>query len=397
MTASANRAYLPEVDQIRALAALLVLFYHGLQVIGAQLAYGRAFDPVTDWLYPSNPLITIIEEGHSGVALFIVLSGFILARGAIGNEVRYGPFLIARAWRIYPMMLLCLVVAVSAREGASLAEVAGIILPILPVGGLSTHLTAMLWAVTVELQCYLLFPFLIRFSNARGVTFLLQVVAVAFLMRILVMLGDGADIHRLGYWTVVGRIDQFALGIVAARLYPAGALSRWRGLIWLGLSLAVASASLGFYNRHHLFRPLWFDIVWPTFEGALWAVFLVAYLAVARTILPKIVQSGLTRFGVVSYSFYLLHFAVIYAAIHVGAFVRLTGSPYPDAIVTTLIVVLPVTLALSVLTYNTVEAPFLALRPQYIRRPLSLTANQDAGPPFATATRAGLNSRPPIV
>ena len=100
MTVSVNRRYIPEIDQLRAFAALLVLFYHGLQLIGTQLAQGIAFDPSRHWLYPANPVLTIIEEGHSGVSLFIVLSGFILSLGAVGNSVSYGRFLAARILRI---------------------------------------------------------------------------------------------------------------------------------------------------------------------------------------------------------------------------------------------------------------------------------------------------------
>jgi peptidoglycan/LPS O-acetylase OafA/YrhL len=87
-----------------------VLFYHGLQLFGAQLALGSSFDLAQHWLRPSNPLLAINEEGHSGVGLFIVLSGFILSLRAIGNTVNYKPFLIARILRIYPMLVICLLV-----------------------------------------------------------------------------------------------------------------------------------------------------------------------------------------------------------------------------------------------------------------------------------------------
>jgi peptidoglycan/LPS O-acetylase OafA/YrhL len=35
---------------------------------------------VSFWVFASNPVISIIEEGYSGVAPFIVLSGFILSQ-----------------------------------------------------------------------------------------------------------------------------------------------------------------------------------------------------------------------------------------------------------------------------------------------------------------------------
>jgi len=367
VTASTNRTYLPEVDQLRALAALLVLFFHGFKLIGTQLALGRPAGLMTPPVRPGNPLLAIIEEGHSGVALFIVLSGFILARGAIGNGIRYGSFLTARAYRIYPMMLVCLFAAICAHQ-VPLSGVAELLLPVNPLGGVSAgHLTAMFWAVTIEIQCYLVFPFLIGFSNVRGVRFLLQVVAVVFVMRLLLVLTDGADAYEIGYWSIMGRLDQFCLGIAAARLYPPEGLGR-RGPIWLLSSLALAALSLYLYNRLQPARTTGLDLLWPTFEGAMWAAVIVTYVAAARSVVPRVVANALTRFGEVSYSFYLLHFAVIFAVIREGLFVHPTGNGYWDALATTFAVVLPATGALAVLTYNTIEAPFLGLRPKYIIR-----------------------------
>jgi peptidoglycan/LPS O-acetylase OafA/YrhL len=367
VTASTNRTYLPEVDQLRAFAALLVLFFHGSRVIGTQLASGRPADLMTPPVQTANPLLAIVAEGHSGVALFIVLSGFILARGAIGNGIQYPSFLAARAYRIYPMMLVCLFTAIGAHR-VSVTGVAEVLLPVNPLGGVSAgNLTAMFWAVTVEIQCYLLFPFLISFSNARGTGFLLQVVAVVCLMRLLVVLTDQVNAYYVGYWTIVGRLDQFCIGIVAARLYPSEGLGR-RGPIWLLLSLSFAALVLYFHNRLHPMRTNGLSILWPTLEGAMWATVIVTYVAAARSVVPRLAATALTRFGEVSYSFYLLHFAVIYAVIHKGVFVRLTGDGYQDALITTLVVVLPATGALAALTYSTIEAPFLRLRPKYIVR-----------------------------
>ena len=100
----------------------------------------------------------------------------------------------------------------------------------------------------------------------------------------------------------------------------------------------------------------------------MWAAVIVTYVAAARSVVPRVVANALTRFGEVSYSFYLLHFAVIFAVIREGLFVHPTGNGYWDALATTFAVVLPATGALAVLTYNTIEAPFLGLRPKYIIR-----------------------------
>src|SRR5262249_38216102 len=111
MTTSSNRAYLPEIEHVRAFAALLVFFYHGLQVIGVRLVHGPDAAPSQFWLHPANPIITLIQEGHTGVSLFVVLSGFILSIGAIGNAIDYKRFLLARILRIYPMLIVCLLAA----------------------------------------------------------------------------------------------------------------------------------------------------------------------------------------------------------------------------------------------------------------------------------------------
>jgi peptidoglycan/LPS O-acetylase OafA/YrhL len=367
MTASTNRPYLPEVDQLRALAAILVLLFHGYSIIGTQLALGRTADMMTRLPSTANPLIVILEEGHSGVALFIVLSGFILARGAIGNGIRFGPFLTARALRIYPMMLLCLLAAISAHT-VSAAAVIEFLLPVNAHNGeYAGNLTGMFWAVKVELQCYLLFPFLIAFSNARGSRFLLQLVAVVVLMRCLVVFADGADAYTVGYWTIAGRLDQFCIGIAAARLFPPDRIER-RGVVWLLLAVGFAMLALNLYSRLHLQDRQGPSLIWPTVEGAMWAAVIVTYIAAGRRVVPRVFARALTRFGEASYSFYLLHFAVVFAVVREGLFVRLTGDGYDDAIVTTLLVVLPVTGALAALTYATVERPFLGLRPKYIVR-----------------------------
>ena len=361
MPASYNRGYLPEIDHLRAFAALLVLFYHGLQLIGAQLAHGAPFDPTKHWLYPSNPLVAVIEEGHSAVGLFIVLSGFILSLGAIGNTVHYKRFLIARLLRIYPLLLVCLVLA----SPSYLTSLLTFRLPTTASVGSGSAFTSMFWAVAVEFQCYLIFPFLIAFSNERGSQFLVQLVAVGIILRVLAIAVGEVGPRDISYWTVVGRIDQFCIGIVAARLYVHRNLSQLHAG-WFVLAAAAVVLILYAFNGAGgwLSNHAW-KAVWPTVEGLMWACFIVTYVSAGR-LMPSVLSRLAATLGEISYSIYLMHMAILTLIIKNALYLRPTGNGYYDALVTTLAVALPAIVVVSVLTYRTIELPFLRRRPKYV-------------------------------
>jgi uncharacterized membrane protein len=110
---SRNLQYLPAVDHLRALAALLLILYHGQQLITADASVRRGL-PRPDWLFTANPLSALIIEGHTAVGLFMVLSGFIFTYGARGRDIAYWPFLKNRLLRIYPLYLFLIVVEIYA-------------------------------------------------------------------------------------------------------------------------------------------------------------------------------------------------------------------------------------------------------------------------------------------
>jgi peptidoglycan/LPS O-acetylase OafA/YrhL len=367
MTNSVNRSYIPEIDQIRGYAALLVLFYHGLNLFSQQMLFGVLYAP-TYKLQTINPVLAFVYEGHTGVGLFIVLSGFILTMGCVGREIDYGKFLLSRILRLYPLYVFFLAFAASANRDAF--TFMGIVQTVLQFsnfpGSPGSNLTSMFWAVSVEFQCYLVFPFLIMFSNAKGNMFLIGVMLLALIFRALMVL-DGANARDLSYWTVAGRIDQFVLGIVVARIYVLhdlrSALKPW----WVLVSTSLIVIAVFVYHRlgGWIVTSNW-KIFWPLIEATLWAFFIVTYLAAGRLI-PAMFTKVATRVGEISYSIYLIHFIVLMLIVKYQWFIRVSGNAYYDALITALLLAAPITISLASLTYVLIEAPFLALRKPYVR------------------------------
>ncbi|WP_375413855.1 acyltransferase family protein [uncultured Bradyrhizobium sp.] len=366
MTTSVNRGYIPEIDQIRGYAALLVLFYHGLNLFSQQMLFGVLYAPAYR-LQTINPIMAFVYEGHSGVGLFIVLSGFILTMGCVGRKIDYGKFLLSRILRLYPLYVFFLAFAVCAnRDGFNFSSIVQTLLQFSNFpGGPASNLTSMFWAVSVEFQCYLVFPFLIMFSDTRGNIFLLGVMLLALIFRALLVL-DGANARDLSYWTVAGRIDQFVLGIIAARIYVLhdlrSALKPW----WVLVSTSLVVIAMFLYHRSGgwIVTANW-KIFWPPIEAAFWAFFIVTYLAAGRLI-PAMIAKMATRVGEISYSIYLVHFIVSMLIVKYQWFTRISGNPYYDALITTLVLAAPITISIASLSYVLIEAPFLALRKPYI-------------------------------
>jgi peptidoglycan/LPS O-acetylase OafA/YrhL len=362
---SPNQPYVAGVDHLRAFAALLIVAYHGFQLWSGPLVHGVPF--ATDqWLRTTNPFAAVLIEGHTAVALFMVLSGFIFTRAALGRTIHYGAFVRNRLLRIYPLFVLLLVTGVYAKPATFAAGpflqtlLLGANLPgRLDVGALSE----MFWAIAVECQFYLLFPFLLGFLQRLGWRWLTGALGLCLLLRAVAVL-EGAHARDLSYITLVGRLDQFLLGMALARSMREHA-GRWRPWILPAAAVAVVAALAIFHRLGGWPVDSPWRILWPPVEGAVWALFIGGYLTVADR-LPAALSRALAAIGTVSYSIYLLHFVVIGQLIAHRWSWQPTGNGYVDALLTTACVATPLILALSTLTYYVVERPFLSLRGPYL-------------------------------
>jgi peptidoglycan/LPS O-acetylase OafA/YrhL len=365
---SPNIRYLPAVDHLRAYAALLIVFYHGLHLFSYHARFHQDFG-IDHWLQPANPLLAALAEGHTAVALFMVLSGFILTLGALDGGVSAWGFIRNRLLRTYPLFLLLVFAGIAAFPDRFTWS--GFVQTIGGFGNLRGALvtppfSSMLWTIAIEWQFYLLFPLLVPVLRSDWTRQVLGLVAVLLLFRGVAVLAGGNS-RDIGYLTIVGRLDQFLIGMWAAWAYRTWPLSRRTGALLAGAALAAVVTALALFNAAGGWpaTPAW-KIAWPTLEALLWAAFVIGYVAVANNA-QGLWSRAVARVGEISYSIYLVHFIVIWMLVRYDLPLAFTGRFAVDALLETGLVALPVTLAIATLTYTFVERPFLRLRGRYHR------------------------------
>lgn len=168
-SAPASAKRLHYVDGLRGLAALAVALLHIHATSPA-----RPFMPA--------PIAVVLEHGHLGVAIFFVLSGFVIARSVEGMRITpasYGRFMARRLVRLHPpyvaSILLALVVVTTSnlllRDRVHALPSAEVLVAhffyledILRV----PKLNDVYWTLCLEIQFYLLFVLLLGLVRRKS-------------------------------------------------------------------------------------------------------------------------------------------------------------------------------------------------------------------------------------
>jgi peptidoglycan/LPS O-acetylase OafA/YrhL len=366
---SENIPYLLGVDHLRGVAALLVLYYHGIYIFQSQTRYGAPFDSAQRIMAP-EPFSALLLEGHTAISLFMVLSGFVFAFGAAGKRVAYRQFLINRFLRTYPLFLFMVIVGSAVhRRSFSLLS---LLQTVLGGANLEGHLdlgtfSAVFWTVSVEWQLYLLFPALMLLLNRVGPVPLARLIALVVGARVLGYM-QGLDVTDGVFNQVIGRLDQFMIGMLAGWFYSRNrSLGSLRHLVALAPGLILVDAFL--VNRlGGLHADHWLKVLTPTLEGAVWAGGVLGYVALTeqRRSGPGLVSKALSAVGACSYSIYLWHFVFVDVQRKHAWVPQWISDHTLNAFLVVTLTTLPVVLAFSALSYNALEKPFMLMRKRYL-------------------------------
>jgi len=368
--ARAPISHLREVDALRGIAILLVFFYHCDTVLRPN-AHG------------GGPLFAFVRAGHTGVSLFFVLSGFLLAMPFLaeaegGRHVRRREYALRRAMRILPMYYLALLVALCwSQPIAQWASSWPFLVFLNPLAGPYALWPFSIgwWSLATEVQFYVLLPLLplLACTAPRAAVVLGAYAVVYVLFMIGIFNAPTLELTVNLHHNVFGRAPLFLSGVGAAwlwrregaalrsRLAAAGWMARGGADALLLLALGGLSVLLqwvawvGFWPAEN--RP---NHVWHVAEGILWATVLLLLLAAPLRSKRLIVNPILGWVGLVSYSLFLIHVPAVTITL------QALQARYPGhftswnvealAACGTLLVAC---LLLSTLTYWAVERPFL--------------------------------------
>ena len=302
---------MPELDSIRGLAVLGVLFVHGFYyVAGASVFHSPLAKAV---IYASMP-------GRMGVNLFFVLSGFLITGILIDsrNESNYYQrFYIRRALRILPAYYLVLGVLLLVRASSFpfVAFSAVYLSNLAPLFGVSLAYSV-LWSLAVEEHFYLFWPTFVRRLSLKALAVCAAaVVLLSPLVRLANFYVVGQDKMQHFYMNFYtwNSLDGLACGALVAILLRTVNLERRQLWRVAATSLAIGVAMLAF--------GLPFGIA--TRDGALgsalqvtpwnfgFAGLLLVFLLVGTSEHKRLVDRPVLRFfGEISYGLYLWHMLV---------------------------------------------------------------------------------------
>ena len=217
---STNFGYIPALDHLRGFAAVLVLFFHSSHFISHKMIYSTPYDPAK-WAKAGNPFSALAIEGHTAVSLFFLLSGFVFTVGSLQKKLNYLGFYRNRLLRTYPLFLFFLTLGIA--FNTENFSITALLQSVFFMANSDTAInggafTFVFWSIAVEWHFYLLFPLLLVCVQKWGWKVLPGLILALLVVRTGAYFA-GADMRVLSYWTIVGRLDQFLLGMLAGIYY----------------------------------------------------------------------------------------------------------------------------------------------------------------------------------
>lgn len=361
-----ERQRYPELDALRGLAALTVVFFHGLNLT----VWGSGTIHNKEWfseVFLRSPL-AIVNAGHQAVILFFVLSGYVLSLPYLSHSnVSYPRFIIRRICRLYLPYLLAIFMGISMRLTFARGDISGLWSGVLNWSVLWRHLLLIdslnqnsidpvIWSLVQEMRVSLFFPLLLLAVKRWSWK---PVLAAGFLVSCF-----GIALHGMhqqvdfftNYYDTLHYVLMFIVGALLAK-YRHELKSNIQSLpMHLKLVWVVAAFVLYTYSStiatelagHNLFA--YYAADWLTTIGAvIWIILSISVKQISIALRKR----PLVFVGRISYSVYLHHLLWFLT------WISISWGRWPIYIIWALTI--SCTLCSAVLAYYLVERPAIQL------------------------------------
>jgi peptidoglycan/LPS O-acetylase OafA/YrhL len=295
------RRFMPELDVLRGIAVLGVLFFHGFRAEYGELPFTGA----------RRIFLLATQPGALGVNLFFVLSGFLITGILLDSRSKpdyYRRFYTRRALRILPAYYSLLILlgllhqASPAFLGLSfvyLSNVTGLF-------GVSMDYHP-LWSLAVEEHYYIVWPSVVRKLRPRYLAMFSLAICIFIPIARAVSFHYG---HFQGEdWYTWFAADGLAAGsllalVLRTSIRRTGAKAGAAFLLTGATILLIAGAPFGVMSRQTMLGAS----LQLTLVNAFFAGVLLLFLVVGSSSNKRLVNSpSLQFFGYISYGLYLIH------------------------------------------------------------------------------------------
>ncbi|MHB0833767.1 MAG: acyltransferase family protein [Corynebacterium aurimucosum] len=336
--------FLPELEGVRALAALAVVITH------------VSFQTATGWAWA--------ERLDYGVAVFFVLSGFLLWRRRHAHTA--GQYLLSRVARLAPLYVVCVVAVLALLPDASPLTLPQVITNLTGTqlyiaDGLVPGLTQ-LWSLCVEFAFYAVLPLLAWLLDKLSARPRVALIAGAGVLSLFwgflpfVAGYESGDIN-MQIWPPA-YFSWFAVGMLAAEAEAARVRLRAgrivRPVCWVVAAGCVWLASREWFGPQGLVHPEPGEFARRIAVGAVCGACIVVPVALA----PReswLASEWMRALGRWSYGVFMWHVAVLAIAFPLLGVSAFSGSVWDFVVVSVFTVVF--SCVLSAATYVLIEVP----------------------------------------
>ena len=342
--------FIAEIDGLRFIAIFSVILFH----------VNWFFTSKTGKSEEADFLTVFLSHGHIGVQLFFVISGFVIAlpfaKGHLlqGKQPNLRQYLFRRLTRLEPPYIFNLLFRFALLPLATADTFSGLFPHLLAsmgylhnmIYGSMSKINFVAWSLEIELQFYLVAPFITSLFMIRS-KFIRRLVLVSLIIIFLIFANVLREFPRINL-SVLSQAHYFLAGFLLVDIY----LTEWhrdptKSWHWDVVSV-LAWSGVCFLLYQSGGEQL---IVFPTF---------IAYVAAFKGVLSNkfFRQPFIYTIGGMCYTIYLYHYSLISALGHQMILIEhLNQLPVWLEIIVAGVVIIPATLIFCAIMFILIEKP----------------------------------------